>query len=132
MNANGHEYVESELTFRVVGCAMAVLNALGHGLREKTYERALCVELRLQGLVFEQQHIHPVHYKGTYIDDYIPDLEIERRLIVETKTVERIIDDHIGQVLNYLRITGLEAAVILNFKHARLEWKKVVLQQQRS
>ena len=49
MNANGREYVESKLTHRVVGCAMAVLNELGHGLREKTYERALCVEFRHQG-----------------------------------------------------------------------------------
>ncbi len=128
MNANKRELVEKELTFQVVGCAMAVLNELGHGLREKTYERALCIELKHQGLAFQQQHIYPVNYRGEHIDDYIPDLEVDSRLIVEAKTVEKIIDAHIGQVLNYLKITGLEAGVILNFKHAKLEWKKVVLQ----
>ena len=108
---------------------MAVLNELGHGLREKTYERALCVEMRHQGLSFQEQDVCPVFYRNEHIDDYIPDLEVENRLIVEIKTVEQIIDEHIGQVLNYLKITGLQAGIILNFKHAKLEWKKVVLQK---
>ena len=129
MNANKRELVEKELTFRVVGCAMAVLNELGHGLREKTYERALCVEFKHQGILFKQQHSYPVFYRGERIDDYIPDLEAEGRIIVEIKTVDKIIDEHVGQVLNYLKITGIEAGIILNFKHAKLEWKKVVLQE---
>ncbi len=110
---------------------MAVLNELGHGLREKTYERALCVELRHQGLKFQQQHVYPVVYRGEHIDEYVPDLEVENRLIVEVKTVEKIIGEHIGQVLNYLKITGHQAGVILNLnlKHPRLEWEKVVLQE---
>ena len=131
MNADPRECVESELTYRVVGCAMAVLNELGHGLREKTYERALCVQFRHRGISFEVQHAYPVFYRGEHIDDYIPDLEVEGRLVVEVKTVESIVEEHIGQVLNYLRITGLEAGVILNFKHPKLQWKKVVLQEGR-
>ena len=131
MNANKREYVESDLVYRVTGCAMAVLNELGHGLREKTYERALCVEFAYQNICFTQQHVYPVYYRGKRVDDYIPDLEVENRLIVEMKTVSTIVDEHIGQVLNYLLITGLEAGVILNFKHAKLEWKKVVLQNGR-
>jgi len=129
MNANERKWVESDLTYKVVGCAMTVLNELGHGLREKTYERALCIELRHMGLSLRQQHSYAVFYRGEHVDDYIPDLEVEGRLIAEAKTVERIVDEHIGQVLNYLRITGLEAGVILNFKHPKLEWKKVVLQK---
>ena len=129
MNANGREYVESDLSYEAVGCAMAVINALGHGLREKTYERALCVEFESRGFSFREQHIYPVYYRGQHIDDYIPDLEIEHRLIVEVKTVDEICDQHIGQMLNYLKITGLEAGLILNFKHPRLDWKKIVLQE---
>ena len=101
MNANRRELIEKEMTFQVVGCAMTVLNELGHGLREKTYERALCVELKHQGILFQQQHSYPVYYRDEHIDDYIPDLEVEDRLIVEIKTVDRIISEHIGQVLNY-------------------------------
>jgi len=81
---------------------------------------------------FEQQHAYPVYYRGEHIDDYIPDLEVEGRLIVEIKTVESITDEHIGQVLNYLRVSGHEVGLILNFKHARLESKRVVLQKGRS
>jgi GxxExxY protein len=110
---------------------MAVLNELGHGLREKTYERALCVEFHHAGILFEQKRVYPVFYRAEHIDDYIPDLEVEGRLIVETKTVESITDEHIGQVLNYLRITGIEVGLILNFKHARLESKRVILQEGR-
>jgi GxxExxY protein len=131
MNANRRELIEKDLTFRVVGCAMAVMNEIGHGLREKTYERGLCVEFRHQGITFQQQHFYPVFYRGEHIDDYVPDLEVEGRLIVEIKTVDKIIQEHLGQVLNYLKITGLEAGVILNFKHPKLEWKKVVLQEGR-
>ena len=130
MNSNQRELIEKDLTFSVVGCAMAVLNELGHGLREKTYERALCVEFRYRDIQFQQQHIYPVFYRSERIDEYVPDLEVEGRLIVEIKTVEKIIEEHIGQILNYLRITGLQAGVILNFKHPKLEWKKVVLQQE--
>jgi GxxExxY protein len=132
MDANKLELVEGDLTYRLVGCAMAVLNELGHGLREKTYERALCAELRHQGLAFQQQHSYPVFYRGEQIDDYVPDLEVENRLIVEIKTVDTIVDEHIGQVLNYLRITGHEAGVLLNFRHPKLEWKKIVLQEARN
>ena len=127
MDANGRKWVENDLIYKIAGCAMAVLNELGHGLREKTYERALCVEFKHQQVAFDQQHVHPVGYRGEHVDDYIPDLEVEGRIIVEVKTVDAITEDHLGQVINYLRITGYEVGVILNFKHSKLEWKKVVL-----
>ena len=129
MGENKNSIIEGDLTYRVAGCAMAVLNELGHGLREKTYERALCVELRQKRINFEQQQVYPVYYRGEHVDDYIPDLHIENRLIVEIKTVDKIVDVHVGQVLNYLRITGSEVGLLLNFKYPKLDWKKVVLQK---
>jgi GxxExxY protein len=119
--------IESELVYQVTGCAMTVLNELGHGLREKTYERAMCVEFELQNIDYSSQTVHKVIYKGKHIDDYIPDLEVENRLIIELKTVENIADEHLGQLLNYLRITGMQVGLILNFKHSKLQWKKIVL-----
>jgi len=67
MDTNGREYVENELCYQVAGCAMAVLNEIGHGLREKTYERGLCVEFAEQGLSYNSQHVYPVFYKGKQI-----------------------------------------------------------------
>ncbi len=131
MNANKDSWVENDLVYKITGCAMKVHNDVGHGLREKTYERALCVEFKHENISYDQQLVFPVVYRGEHIDDYIPDLIAEKRIIVETKTVEAITDEHIGQVINYLRITKLEVGLILNFKKAKLEWKKVVLQKGR-
>jgi GxxExxY protein len=128
MDAN-HQLEEKDLVFQIVGCSMEVLNELGHGLREKTYERALCVEFRLQEIRFSQQAIYPVHYKGEKIDDYIPDLIVEGRVVVDTKTIESIGDDEAGQMLNYLRITGLKVGLLINFKHSKLQWKRVILSE---
>lgn len=126
------EWVENDLTYQIIGAAMSVSTGLKHGLREKTYERALIVELRHRGLACTSQHAYPVYYRGEKIDEYIPDLEVEGRVIVETKVVDRIVDDHIGQVLNYLKISGLEVGLILNFRHASLQYKKVVHQPKRN
>ena len=95
MNANKHEYIERDYTYKLVGCAMSVLNELGHGLREKTYERALCVEFDLHKIPYSSQEVYKVYYKGNHIDDYIPDLLIPKHLIVEVKTAEKICDQHI-------------------------------------
>lgn len=108
---------------------MSVLNELGHGLREKTYERALSIEMKLQNIDFVKQNKYKVYYKGHYIDDYIPDIEVPNRLIIELKTVDQIIDEHIGQVINYLKISGISAGLILNFAHPKLKWKKIILSQ---
>ncbi len=126
MDAN-QNLEEKDLVFRITGCAMEVLNELGHGLREKTYERALCHEFGLQELKFSQQVVFPVFYKGEKIDDYIPDLIVENRVIVDTKTIDAIGDLEIGQMLNYLRVTGLKVGLLINFKKPKLEWKRVVL-----
>ena len=121
------ELLEKELVYQIVGCAIAILNGLGHGLREKTYERAMGVELRHQELEYSQQTSYPVFYREELIDEYIPDLEVDGRVVVEAKTVECITDEHRGQMLNYLRITRKKVGVILNFKHPKLEWERIVL-----
>ena len=114
-----------ELVFKIVGAAMTVHNAIGHGLREKTYERALVVEFQHLGIHYDQQHRYPVLYRDVKVDEYIPDLEVEDLIVVDTKVVTEIHDDDIGQIINYLKITGKSTGLILNFKHPKLEWRKV-------
>ncbi len=116
-----------DLIYRVVGAAMTVHSTLGYGLREKTYERALCVELKHLGISFTQQANYPVLYRDIKVDEYIPDLEVEEALIVDTKTIEAIGDYELGQMLTYLRITGKTTGLIINFKHPSLQWRKVTL-----
>ena len=121
------ELILKEEVHRIVGCAMEVLNALGHGLLEKPYENALVVEFELQGISCEQQRRFDVVYKHVKVGEYVPDLICFGQVVVDTKTVERIGKNELGQMLNYLKITGMQVGLILNFKRAKLEWKRVVL-----
>jgi GxxExxY protein len=89
------------------------------------------VEFRLRGIPYTQQERHRVLYNGELVGEYVPDLVVQRKLIVDTKTIDRITDHERGQMLNYLRITALPVGVILNFKHARLEWERLVLTNER-
>src|SRR5205809_7112862 len=105
MNANERELILKEEVYAVVSCAIEVLNVRGHGLHEKVYENCLCVEFRLRGIPYTQQERHRVLYKGELVGEYVPDLVVQRKLIVDTKTIDRITDHERGQMLNYLRIT---------------------------
>lgn len=127
MDANKRELILRDEVYAIVSCAMEVLNVRGHGLHEKIYENCLCIEFRLRGIPHTQQQRHQVLYKGELVGEYVPDLVVQAKVIVDTKTVDRITDHERGQMLNYLRITGLPVGVILNFKHARLEWERLVL-----
>jgi GxxExxY protein len=123
MDADGHGLILKPETEAIIGCAFEVLNELGHGLLEKPYENALVVELRLRAIPFEQQRRYDVLYKAVKVGEYIPDLIAFGALVVDVKVIERITDHELGQMLNYLKITGLPAGLILNFRRARLEWK---------
>ena len=107
---------------------MEVLNELGHGLLEKPYENALVVEFGFGDIPVSQQQTYDVLYKGVSVGEYIPDLIVYDQIVVDTKVVEQIGDHEMGQMLNYLKITGLKVGLILNFKRAKLEWKRVVLE----
>ena len=127
MNTNRHELYLKEEVYRITGCAMEVLNTLGHGLLEKPYENALVVEFGLKGITFQQQPRFDVVYKTVKVGEYIPDLIVFGQIVVDTKVIERITDHEKGQILNYLKITGLKVGLILNFKHAKLQWQRYVL-----
>jgi len=131
MNTNKRELLLKTEAHLIVGCAMEVLNVLGHGLLEKPYENALVVEFGLQGVPFKQQPRFDVRYKTVKVGEYIPDLICFDQIVVDTKTIERTTNHEIGQMLNYLKITGLQLGLVLNFKHAKLEWKRVVLERNR-
>ena len=105
---------------------MAVLNELRPGLDEKLYENALVLELQHCGHDAEQQRVFPVHYRGHFIGSLIPDLIVDHTVIVDPKVVSAFNETHIAQMLGYLAITQLPLALLLNFKHAKLAWKRVI------
>jgi GxxExxY protein len=122
------DLVHSELSRAIIGAAMTVLNELKPGLDEKLYENALVIELRKRGHSVEQQRQFPVHYDGQLIGTLVPDLIVDGLVIADPKVVTAFNEAHIAQMTGYLAITGLELALLLNFKRAKLEWKRVVRQ----
>ena len=127
IDTNKHKLFLKDEVYQVVGCAMEVLNTLGHGLLEKPYENALVVDFKLHNIPFKQQPQYDVIYKSVKVGVYIPDLIVYDQIVVDTKTVERITNIERGQILNYLKITNLKVGLILNFKHPKLEWVRFVL-----
>ena len=127
MNTDKHGLLYKEETHKVIGCAFEVLNALGHGLLEKPYENALVVEFGLQQIPYQQQARFPVVYKTVKVGEYIPDLIVFDKIVVDTKVIEKIGDREIGQMINYLKITGLKVGLLLNFKYSKLEWERIIL-----
>lgn len=123
----GGNLLHGDKSHAIIGAAMEVLNGLGHGLDEKPYENALVVEFELRDISFQQQRSFDVVYKGRKVGRYIPDLIAFEAIIVDTKVIDRITDHERGQMINYLRITGLRVGLIINFAKPKLEWERIVL-----
>ena len=111
---------------------MEVLNDLGHGLHEKLYENALVVEFGFTSIPFLQQPHYEVLYKGVKVREYVPDLIAFGAIVVDAKVVEAITDHERGQMLDYLKITGLKLGLISNFRRAKLEWERIILERDRA
>ena len=115
----------NELSGTVIGCAFTVLNTLGPGFLEKVYEKALVHEVRKKGLAVAQQHRATVRYDGVVVGEYFADLLVEQVLLVELKTVKALDEAHSAQCVNYLKATGLQLCLLLNFGKPRLEIRRV-------
>ena len=107
------------LTERIIACAIEVHRELGPGLLESAYERAMCVELRASGLSYACEVVVPIVYKGHDVGDYRVDLIVEDTVVVEIKSVDRLDRVFDAQVLTYLRVTGRQVGLLINF-NARL------------
>src|SRR5438034_482946 len=124
------EIIQEELSGKIIGAAMEVLNELKPGLDEKLYERALIMELMHHGHTITAQRSFPVSYRGELIGNLVPDLIVDNAVIVDPKVVSCFTETHIAQMIGYLNITGLDLALLINFKNARLEWKRVLRPQE--
>ena len=126
MNIIAEDILYKELSYQIVGLAMQVHRELGFGFSEKVYENALMMLLRQERLPALQQAPLSVYFRGEVVGDYYADIVIENKIILELKSVDRIIDAHRSQVLNYLKATGLQLAIILNFGKNKLEYESLV------
>ena len=126
MNTDTEEPIYKLESRQIVGAAMEVLNAVVHGFHEKPYENALVVEFRLRGISYQQQRQFDIFYKNEKVGNYVPDLIVHEKVVVDTKVIEGITDRDVGQMWNYLKISGSHLGYILNYKHSKLNWKRVI------
>ncbi len=124
------EFDINKITEKIIGCAFRVSNTLGAGFLEKVYENALVHELRNNGLTVSQQHPITVYYDGTVVGEYFADLLVEGCVLVELKALTKLDESHLAQSLNYLKATGHQFGLLLNFGMPRIEIKRVVASSQ--
>ena len=108
------EYVE-QLMRDTIGCCIAVHRALGPGLRERIYSRAIGVELTAVGIPFEREKRYSVRYRGELLCDQYLDLVVGNQIVLEIKSVEQLTPVHHAQILNYMRVAHLSAGLLMNF-----------------
>ena len=116
----------NDLTYRVIGAAMAVHNQIGSGFKEEVYEKALEVELNRLGIAAQRQYPVPVEYQGEQVALFYLDLYIEGQLVVEVKALShQLTNDELAQVINYLKATRAPVGLLFNFGRRKLEYKRV-------
>ncbi len=120
------EYKYSELTGRIIGCAMRVHAALGNGFQEVIYQRALAIELSEEGLSFSREHEMPIYYRKQHIGTRRVDFLVEDVISVELKAVTSLEDVHLAQAINYLEAYELEVGLLINFGAKSMQQKRLV------
>jgi GxxExxY protein len=127
MAANERESEDLDsLVDSMVGAAYEVSNTLGSGFLEKVYERALVRELALRGISAKAQAPFSIVYKGQSVGDYLADILVDDRLVIELKCVDEFSNEHLAQCINYLKASGRKLALLINFQKPKMEWKRIV------
>lgn len=121
------EFLHGEITRQIIGSAFEVWKVLGFGFLEKVYENSLVEELKRCGLSPQQQFAIDVRYKGVLVGQYVADLFVDGKVIVEIKAEREYNAKHEAQLLNYLKATGIKVGLLLNFGEKRCEHKRLVL-----
>lgn len=120
-----NNYKYSELTGKIIGCAMKVHSQLGNGFPEVIYQRCLAIELNKEGLTFTKEYEMPVYYDGINVEARRVDFLVESKIIVELKATSRLEDAHLAQAINYLEAYKLETGLLVNFGAKSLEFKRI-------
>ncbi|OYQ40614.1 GxxExxY protein [Flavobacterium cyanobacteriorum] len=120
------EYKYSDLTGKIIGCAIEVHRILGNGFQEVIYQRALEIEMAQQGIAFSREHEMDIFYKGDKIGQRRVDFFVEGKVMVELKALVQLENVHLAQAINYLEAYGLEIGLLLNFGNTSLQFKRVM------
>jgi GxxExxY protein len=125
-NLKRNDLVYPELSYEIVGCAYDVWDELGPGHLEKVYQKALGISLSARNLSFQEQIQYPVKFKNEIVGKGILDFLVEKKIILEIKKDEIFSKPNIEQVLNYLKISQLKLAILINFGKSGIKTKRIV------
>ena len=114
-----------ELTYKIIGCAMEVHKHFGNGFQEVIYQRALAIEMEMQGIEFSREHEMQIEYKGYNIGTRRVDFFVENTIMVEIKALINLEDVHLAQAMNYVEAYNLEIGLLINFGSKSLQHKRV-------
>ena len=120
------QYPESELTGKIIGCAMEVHKILGNGFQEVIYQRALAIEMNRQGLDYSREHEMEISYKEENIGTRRVDFFVEGKIMVELKAIILLEDVHLAQAINYLEAYNMDIGLLINFGSRSLQFKRVM------
>jgi len=120
------EYKYSDITEKIIGCAMEVHRTLGNGFQEVIYQRALAIEMAEKGLGFSREHEMDIFYKKQKIGSRRVDFFVEEKIMVELKAVIQLEDVHLAQAINYLEAYNMEIGLLINFGNTSLQFKRVM------
>jgi GxxExxY protein len=120
------QYKYSEITSKIIGCTMEVHRILGNGFQEVIYQRALAIEMTLQGLSFHREFEMPIFYKTEQIGTRRVDFLVEEVVSVELKAIVQLENVHLNQAINYLEAYNLEIGLLINFGANNLEFKRLI------
>ena len=126
------ELILADLTYKIIGACIEVHSQLGCGFLESVYQEALALELKERNIPFEKEKLLEIHYKGNMLSKkYIADFICFDKIIVELKALSKLTSDHEAQILNYLKATGFELGLLVNFGTRKLEYKRMILTKNR-
>ena len=120
------QYKYSDVTSKIIGCAIEVHNNLGNGFQEVVYQRALSIEMNLQNIFHEREKEMPLSYKGYSIGTRRVDFFVDKKIMVELKAIKAIEDVHLAQAINYLEAYNMEIGLLINFGSIKLQVKRVM------
>jgi GxxExxY protein len=120
------KYKYSELTSKIIGCAIEVHKYLGNGFQELIYQPALEIEFRLKGINAQREFVMPLYYKGEDIGSRRVDFFAEEKIMVEIKAIIQLEDVHLAQAINYLEAYNPEVGLLINFGSKSLDFKRVM------
>jgi GxxExxY protein len=123
------KYIHSDITHKIIGCAMNVHSNLGSGFMEVVYQRSLAIELEKQKIFFDRELEIPIHYNGIEVGMRRVDFKVDNKIMVELKAISQLEDIHIAQVINYLEASDFEIGLLLNFGSKSLEFRRFINQK---